>query len=121
MDSHTKAPCRPRLLQFYSSLYYKDHIKSFVDAEWEKLKTQEPVEGAKPEALVDFCNKMTACCWENKTAAFCKCAEAKLETEHQAEMEVHQVQIATMEVTDTESAEAYHMYIVSVLMFPPGC
>ncbi|KAF8157473.1 hypothetical protein K438DRAFT_1986598 [Mycena galopus ATCC 62051] len=84
-------PTRPRVLQFYSGLFYHERIKPRVDARWIeicRLKLE------KPPALVKVRNIVTKEAWDSETPEFQRDVLASLAKQHESAQEAHKIALA---------------------------
>lgn len=100
-------PRRPRLLQFYSSLYYEDHIKADFDKEWERiLDLPEEERGTEDPVEIVMRNEFTLKRWEAESQATKDLVKRKLELFHQQAIDTYNVLRKTSKV---KGPEDYHM------------
>lgn len=99
-------PRRPRLIQYYSSLYYKDRVKPVFEAEWEAIEKLPVAEGAKKPAKINVRNRVTKVMWEKESQEVRDLVEMKVEAHHKKALK----EFETLQKAPTErSAEDYHM------------
>ncbi|KAF7969798.1 hypothetical protein HWV62_25977 [Athelia sp. TMB] len=106
-EAAPKPPRRPRILHYYSNIYYPERIKPIVDAEWAMMMNSlgNEEDGNK---FVDFQNKVTQRFWENETQAFRDNLKMQLKEEYLARHLAFEEHIERVATQNPESAEAYH-------------
>lgn len=108
-DRVNSAPRRPRVVQFYSSLYYKERIKEKFEAEWARVQALPLVEGAKKPALVNVRSRVTKDVWEQEAEDVRDLVIKKVEAHHKKAMA--EFEILRKAPKAKKSAEDYHMYV----------
>lgn len=100
-------PRRPRLLQFYSSLYYDSHIKKDFDIEWERiLNLPEEERGSEDPVEIVMRNEFTMMRWEQESEATKESVKKKLELFHQKALATYNV---LRKASKERGPEDYHM------------
>lgn len=100
-------PRRPRVIQYYSSLFYKNRIKEEFEREWARVSDLPVAEGARKPAKINVRNRVTKALWEQEDEETKASVERAVEAHHLKAMADYN---ALKRLPQTRSAEDYHLY-----------
>lgn len=101
-------PRRPRIIQFYSTKYYKDRIKGAYEAEWERVRALPVPAGKKKPAAINVRNRVTREKWDAEDPELRKLVEQAAEDAHRKALEEYE---AARTTPAAQTAQDYHQYV----------
>ncbi|KAF8133493.1 hypothetical protein K438DRAFT_1787635 [Mycena galopus ATCC 62051] len=97
-------PQRPRVVNFYSSRYYDDRVKSRFEARWAAL-SRTPARPGKPLASVAVRTLVTKECWEAESGPFKAEVQEALEKEYQTALDAYEIAVSGEAPTTPEALQ----------------
>lgn len=107
------APRRPRVVQYYSSLFYQDRIKEVFETEWNRVCDLPVAEGSRKPAKINVRNRVTKELWEKEDEETRGTVERAVDAHHLKAMAQYKTLRA---LPTTRTAEDYHLYVCNQLV-----
>lgn len=104
-NSTTPRPRRPRIIQFYSTMYYKTRIKRDYEIEWARIRSLPVPDGQKKPVSINIRNRVTREKWEQEDPELRKLVEQKAQEDYDKAVAAYE---AAEKAPASLTAQDYH-------------